>query len=227
MRSHLRSSIGIAGFLLIAVPPGMRAQVPKATTSARAVPVPKTAPASVVPNQGKAPVVEVTVEIRADGLAYLPGTKQPFTGNAITASKNFEDCVESITPYRNGRLHGDVMTLFKAGNPRTVRTYVDGVPKKSVAYYQDGARKFEQTLNAKDKAEGIYRRWFASGALQAEASYDEEERWHGVNKEFFEDGKLKAHYVFDHGTLRTIVYESPAAKAAREAPPKPAPTPKK
>jgi antitoxin component YwqK of YwqJK toxin-antitoxin module len=179
----------------------------------------KPAPASVVPNQGKAPVTEVIVEKRADGLAYLPGAKQPFTGKAITASRNFQDCVESITPYKDGRLHGDVMTLFKAGNPRTVRTYLDGVPKKFVTYYQDGAKKFEQTLNAKDKATGPYQRWFPNGQLQAQATYDDDERWHGENKEYFETGKLKAHYVFEHGVLQKIVFESPAAKAAREAPP--------
>ena len=172
-------------------------------------------------------MTEVFVEIRGDGLGYLPGAKQPFTGQAITASKNFEDCVESITPYKGGRLHGDVMTLFKAGNPKTVRTYSEGVPKKFVTYYQDGAKKFEQSLNAKDKAEGLYRRWFATGQLQGEATYDDEERWHGDHKEYTEDGKLKAHYVFEHGALQRIVYESLTAKAAREAAAVPPPPAKK
>jgi antitoxin component YwqK of YwqJK toxin-antitoxin module len=227
MKAQAQLLLATAGWLAMATLPELTAQTRKPAQPDASGPVPERRPASAVPNQGKAPVTDVIVEKRADGLAYLPGAKQPFTGNAITASKNFEDCVESITPYRNGRLHGEVMTLFKAGNPKTVRTYEDGVPKKAVAYYQDGAKKYEQTLNAKDKAEGLYRRWFASGVLQAEASYDDEERWHGVNKEFSEDGKLKAHYVFDHGTLQKIVFESHAAKAAREALPKALPTPKR
>jgi hypothetical protein len=204
--------------------PAPNAKARPAAPASGAGMTPNPRPASVVPNQGKAPVTEVIVETRPDGLAYLPGATQPFNGKAITASKTFEDCVESITPYKAGRLHGEVMVLYKAGNPRTVRTYVDGVPKSFAAYYQDGAQKFQQTLNARDKAEGPYRRWFPNGRVQADASYDSEERWHGDNKQFNDDGTLKSHYVYDHGVLKQIVFETPAAKAEREAPPKPATT---
>jgi antitoxin component YwqK of YwqJK toxin-antitoxin module len=226
MKVRFRPPLAAAGSLVMATLPALTAQTRKPPQPGTSAPVPMARPASVVPNQGKAPVTEVIVEKHADGLAYAPGAKHPFTGRAITASKYFENHVDSITPYKDGRLHGDVMTLFKAGNPKTVRTYVNGLPKKYVAYYQDGSKKFEQTLNAKDKAEGFYRRWFVTGVLQAEASYDNEERWHGANREYSEDGKLKAHYVFEHGALQKIVYESPAAKATREGSSKAAGLPK-
>ncbi len=168
-------------------------------------------------NPEKTPVAAVTVEVRADGLAYLPGATTPFTGDAVRPNEERPWKVKFKEPYVDGRRHGDVTEFFADGRPKTLRHYENGVPKWAKAFHKNGQLKFDLPLNAADKVEGPYRRFHPNGQLEAEATFDAQERWHGEFKEWSPDGKPRAHYVMEEGYLVRVIMETEEKKAERLA----------
>jgi hypothetical protein len=161
---------------------------------------------------------EVKVEIRKDGLAYLPGATLPFTGDAI--SLHYDRTPPRLfvrTPYRDGKIDGIKTTYSSGGKLREERTYKYGTPVTCVVYHGNGQKKIELQLNSRDKGEGPYRRWHDNGQLEAESLLDAEERLHGEEKDYDRDGKLVAHYRNEHGRLVEVISENPELKAARIA----------
>ena len=172
----------------------------------------------------RVPLTELKVEIRSDGLSYLPGATQPFTGDAIELhSDRIPPPLAKRTPYVNGRKHGVVTTHTSGGKLREERSYVHGRPVSSMVYHGNGQKKIEVRLNEKDLAEGPYKRWHDNGALQAESTFDSEERFHGEEKDYDREGKLVGHYRSVHGQLVEIVFETPEMKSERLAKMAPAP----
>ena len=166
----------------------------------------------------KTPITPVTVEVRPDGLAYLPGAPTPFTGDAITPYPDKDSWKLKLRePYSNGKRHGEVTELYKDGKIKTQRTYDKGSPKWAKSFHKNGQLKFQLNLNAADKAEGPYTRYYESGKVCAQATFDEQERWHKDFKEWKEDGSEHSHYVFENGKLVKIVFETEEAKTARIA----------
>lgn len=164
----------------------------------------------------RVPVQAVIVEMHGDGLAYLPGDSIPFTGDAITPFGDSPWLVKIREPWSAGKKHGEVIEYFKNGEPKSVRRYDHGLPKHAVAYHKNGQMKFEIGLNAQDKAEGPYRRWYPDGILECEAGFDSEERWHGSSKEYSKNGELRSHYILEHGALRQIIFENEEGKTSRK-----------
>jgi hypothetical protein len=161
---------------------------------------------------------EVKVEVRADGLAYLPGASVPFTGDAIAL--HFERTPPRLyirTPYRDGKLDGVKATYTVGGKLREERSYKMGRPLTCVVYYGNGQKKLELQLNERDMGEGPYRRWHDNGVLEAESLLDANERLHGEEKDYDREGKLVAHYRNDHGILVEVMFETPQVKAERIA----------
>jgi hypothetical protein len=159
----------------------------------------------------------VAVEMRADGLAYLPGATQPFTGDAIAPYAEMPWLVKLKEPYTGGKRDGDKLELFKSGKTKALRRYEKGVPKYAASYHKNGQMKFELNLNAQDKGEGPYQRWYEDGTLESTAGLDAEERWHGELKEWTRAGELKSHHIFKNGLLQQIIFETEESKAARQA----------
>jgi hypothetical protein len=167
---------------------------------------------------------EVRVEVRADGLAYLPGAKTPFTGESVELhSDRTPPPVALRAPYLDGRKNGVVRRFTSGGKLREERTYRAGIPVSSVVYHGNGIKKIEVLLNAQDLAEGPYKRWHDNGVLQAESTFDAEERFHGEEKDYDREGKLVGHYRNVHGRLVEIVFETPEMKSERLAKMAPAP----
>jgi hypothetical protein len=161
---------------------------------------------------------EVKVEVRKDGLAYLPGASLPFTGDAV--SLHYDRTPPRLfvrTPYRDGKIDGVKSTYTSGGKLREERTYKNGTPVTCVVYHGNGQKKIELQLNSHDKGEGPYRRWHDNGQLEAESLLDSEERLHGEEKDYDRDGKLVGHYRNDHGRLVEVISESPELRAARLA----------
>ena len=158
----------------------------------------------------------VTVDIRADGLADLPGKSQPFTGEAVELHPGEPPRAKCRTPYLKGKKHGFVTTWTPGRKLRDERVYEHGVAKRSKVYYTDGGDqvKFEVGLNAKDVAEGPYRRYYPDGQLQVEATFDENEKFHGEEKCYDRNGKLIAHYQHDHGSTVPL-FETQLMKTER------------
>jgi antitoxin component YwqK of YwqJK toxin-antitoxin module len=173
------------------------------------------------------PGQEVKVEVRADGLAYLPGATQPFTGDAIEIHLNRTPArVARRIPYLNGLKHGKVSTYSPGRRLKEERTYDMGRPVSSDVFHINGKKKFAVFLNDKDMAEGPYKRWHDNGVLQAECTFDANERFHGEEKDYDTEGKLIGHYRLEHGNLLEIIFETPEMKAERilkSTPPTPKP----
>ncbi len=163
------------------------------------------------------PLVPVVVEVRDDGLAYVPGEGKPFTGAAITLWHDAPWLVKFKEPYKEGKRDGDKLELFKNGKVKSLRRYAEGVPQYHALYHRNGNMKLEINLNAADKGEGPYQRWYEDGMLEAAASFDAQERWHNDFKEWTKTGELKTHHIFKHGLLEKIIFESPESAAARRA----------
>lgn len=161
------------------------------------------------------PVPKIEVEIRPDGLAYPPGAATPFTGAAIVPFDDDPAKVKLRTPYTNGKLDGDKLELYKNGVTKTLRRYDKGLPKYASAYYRNGQIKFELFLNANDRGEGPYKRWYPDGTVESTSSFDSEERWHGEMKEWSPKGVLKNHIIMKHGLLERSIYEDPETLAIR------------
>jgi hypothetical protein len=103
------------------------------------------------------PIPPVTVEVRPDGLAYLPGATVPFTGEAISPFPDVPSLIKFKEPYTDGKRDGDKLELFKNGTTKTLRRYEKGAPKYAASYHKNGQIKFELNLNAQDKGEGPYK----------------------------------------------------------------------
>ena len=176
-----------------------------------------TPPATTQARPDRQPLAAVAVTTGADGLAYLPPSTTPFTGEAIAPHPDAPWLVKLREPYRLGKRDGDKVELFKSGRIKTLRRYRDGVPQYAASYHKNGQIKFELPLNAQDKGEGAYQRWYPDGTLESTAGLDSAERWHGELKEWDAAGKLKAHHILEHGLLKEIIFESAEARAARQA----------
>ncbi len=162
------------------------------------------------------PITPVTVEVRADGLAYLPGSSNPFTGDAISPHPDSPWRIKMKEPYRDGKRDGDKLELLKDGKTKTLRRYEKGVPRYAAAYYKNGQIKFELNLNSEDKGEGPYKRWYEDGSVESTASFDSNERWHGDMKEWDRSGKLKTHHFWENGSLRKVILENEETTRSRK-----------
>jgi hypothetical protein len=159
---------------------------------------------------------ELKVEIRADGLAYLPGSTSPFSGDAIELHYDrTPPRLHVRTPYRQGRIDGVKTTYSSGGKLREERAYKEGKPVSSIVYHGNGQKKIEVRLNDRDLAEGPYRRWHDNGILESEATFDADERFHGEEKDYDRSGKLVGHYRKEHGRLVEALFETPEMKAGR------------
>lgn len=160
---------------------------------------------------------ELKVELREDGLAYLPGDSKPFSGEAVELHPD-NGRVARRTPYVYGKKHGSMTTWTPGRKLREDRRYEHGVARASTVYYTldyKALKKFEVSLNAKDMAEGPYRRYYPGGELQVEATFDEHEKFHGDEKCYDRNGKLIGHYRHDHGNTLIPVFETHLMKVER------------
>lgn len=175
--------------------------------------------ASPSTGKGKAPkaaVQEVKVEVRPDGLAYLPGSSTSFTGDAIEVhADRTPPSLAKRTPYTNGKKNGEVTTYSPGGRKREVRRYDNGRPVSCDVFYSNGQKKIEVFLNGKDVAEGPYKRWHDNGVLESEATFDENEFFHGIEKDYDREGKLVGHYRKHHGNLLEVIFETPEMQKIR------------
>lgn len=163
---------------------------------------------------------EITLEKGADGLMVELGKSEPFTGVDIESKEepDGEDGTKQFiveTPYTKGLIDGVKRTYFSGGMIRENRTYKNGVPVQVETFYSDGSKKFSGQLNSNDRVEGPTQRWAQDGTVLGEGSYDADEKHHGVWKEYDESGELVGEYLWNHGKIEKIIFESPEQKERR------------
>ncbi|WP_038172629.1 hypothetical protein [Verrucomicrobium sp. BvORR106] len=159
---------------------------------------------------------EVKVEIREDGLAYLPAAELPFTGDAVELHYDrTPPRLARRTPYVKGRRHGMTVSFTSGGKLREERTFEQGRPAFLVVYHGNGKKKYQYALNEKEVGEGPILRWYDNGVLWSEGQLDSEGRFHGEEKDYDREGRLMGHYVKEHGRLKEIRFETPEMMAER------------
>lgn len=169
----------------------------------------------------EAPAIDqIKLEKRADGLMYEAGAEKPFTGKDVEPllagdPPQPREGFAVVTPYVDGKIDGAKETYFPSGRLREARIYEKGIAKESTVYFPSGKKKLFAKLNAKDVAEGEYKRWHENGQLHTEGAHDENERFQGEFKEYDEEGKLTGHYLWESGVLKKIFFETPAQKEDR------------
>lgn len=168
-----------------------------------------------------APAIDTLIlEKRADGLVYAPGADAPFSGSDVEPLMAGDppqprEGFSVVTPYLDGKIHGAKETYFPNGNLREARIYKNGIAQESTVNFPSGKKKLYAKLNAKDVAEGEYKRWHENGQLHTEGAHDADERFQGEFKEYDENGKLTGHYLWEHGKLMKIFFETPEQKEER------------
>lgn len=163
---------------------------------------------------------EITLEESADGLMVEVGKSEPFTGvdiEPMEESGGEEGTKQFVveTPYAGGLIDGVKRTYFSGGAIREERTYKNGVPVQVETYYSDGSKKFSGKLNSNDRVEGPTQRWSKDGVVVAEGSYDADEKHHDIWKEYDDSGELAAEYLWNHGKIEKIIFETPQQKERR------------
>ena len=178
-------------------------------------------PAKSAENTSKAPAIDqIKLEKRADGLYYEAGAEKPFSGKDVEPLMEGEppqprEGFSVVTPYLDGKIQGAKETYFANGRLREARIYEHGIARQSTVNFPSGKKKLFAKLNAKDVAEGEYKRWHENGQLHTEGAHDENERFEGEFKEYDEQGNLTGHYLWDSGKLMKIFFETPAQKEER------------
>lgn len=157
---------------------------------------------------------EITLEEGADGLMVEVGKDKAFSGVDIEPEEEpdgeggTKDFIVE-TPYSKGVIDGVKRTYFSGGAIRENRTYKKGVPVQVETYYSDGSKKFSGQLNSEDRVEGATQRLAKDGTVLGEGSYDANEKHHGVWKEYDESGERVGEYLWDHGKIKKIIFETP------------------
>ncbi|MFM7180403.1 MAG: toxin-antitoxin system YwqK family antitoxin [Verrucomicrobiales bacterium] len=169
----------------------------------------------------RAPAIDrLTLEMRDDGLMYAPGAEKPFTGKDVEPllggnPPQPREGFSVVWPYLDGKIHGAKETYFSNGRLREARIYEQGIAKQSTVNFPSGKKKLFAKLNAKDVAEGEYKRWYENGQLHTEGAHDADERFQGEFKEYDEHGNMTGHYLWEHGKLMKIFFETPEQKEHR------------
>ncbi len=143
---------------------------------------------------------------------------QPFTGTAISKSKN--GSIYEIHNYKDGLHHGETIIYgsnskirclenFKHGvshgqfyTLRSSGEYVeaivkDGITVKSTEYYPSGALKSEiPCISGSDKITGKWVQYYENGSIMSEMFY-ENSRKNGEETLYFDNGQMKSrgHYT--------------------------------
>jgi hypothetical protein len=210
MMRHPRS--GLAAIVLLGLAPGL------VQCDSREKPKANSGTSGKSSKPAVAPAVAVPIEVRADGLAYRPGESAPFTGEAVELHPEITPAAAARRiPYVDGKKHGSVTRWTPKGKMIEDRRYENGVPKSCLNYHSNGQKKIQVVLNAQDKAEGPYFRWYDNGVLQVESGFDSEERFHGEEKIYNREGKLVGHYRNEHGKFMEVIFETPEEKEHRLA----------
>lgn len=162
-------------------------------------------------------IPQVKVEVRADGLAYVPHTHELFSGEAVSAFFGMPWLMEHREAYRHGLRHGEKVEYYKDGTKKTVFRHRMGVPESAVSFYPDGVKQMEQVMDLESNTGGTYATWHPDGTPECNASVNKDGHWNGDYKEFTPDGTLRTHYFFRHGVLRQVNLEDEAGKQKRAA----------
>lgn len=157
----------------------------------------KPAKESGFPRQGDIKIRE------QDGLAYLQGEMQPYTGVVIGRNKKWQ--MKYFANYEKGKLHGAEMRWYEGGGMKKMLDYERGEKVRHREWFENGKREIDAMM--KDGvAYGRHLKWFEDGRLRFSGNFVENLLWDGPVKDVDEDGKVMWDAVFKHGRYVSGVY---------------------
>ena len=138
------------------------------------------------------------VEIR-DGLYYLTGQDNPFTGTSKCVYSNTGQ-MQSLGEIRGGKKDGKWTEWFAGGQLQLEKSYKDGKLVGNWTWWGVSGRKREERNYKDDERDGKWTSWHANGQKLKEGSY-KEGRLEGSYTEWHKNGQLKSEGVYIDGKL--------------------------
>lgn len=150
----------------------------------------KSAEKSGFPNQ-------TVIEIREqDGLAYLKGETEPYTGVVIGRNKEWQ--MKYFANYERGKLHGAEMRWYEGGGMKKMLDYERGEKVRHREWFENGNREIDAMM--KDGAAfGRHTKWFEDGSLRFSGNFIEDLLWDGPVKDIHKGGAVMWDAVFKRG----------------------------
>ena len=143
------------------------------------------------------------IEVKEDGLAYVKGQEQPYSGAIF--QRFSDDTPRYFAFYVDGQLHGAEMRWYRTGILRHSYDYERGEKIRHRQWFENGNRKIDAMM--KDGvALGRHVTWFEDGRERFVGNFLEGLIWHGHIKDFGEDGKVKWDAIFDNGRYVSGIY---------------------
>ncbi|MBP7951209.1 MAG: hypothetical protein KA004_16275 [Verrucomicrobiales bacterium] len=137
------------------------------------------------------------VEVRADGLAYPAGSKEPYTGKFIAMNRN--GTIHSEQTYERGVRHGWRQTYFEDGQRKHRSDYVRGEIVRDREWYRNGQLKSDEAMK-NGISFGLSTYWFMDGRIRKIANVGEGFALHGQVLEFAENGEVLVDALYQNGT---------------------------
>jgi len=142
---------------------------------------------------------EDELEQRADGLMYVRGAGEPFSGVVLRESKGVPRYFAS---YREGELHGPEVRWSAEGALGRIFDYEFGEKVRDRRYFEDGGRQLD-ALMFHGKAYGPHRVWHEGGGVAFVGEMLPEVGFHGNVVIRSAEGALVADCIFSHGKYVT------------------------
>jgi len=144
------------------------------------------------------------VEIREqDGLTYLKGGTEPYTGVVVDRSKEWQ--MKYFANYEKGKLHGAEMRWHEGGGMRKMLDYAHGEKVRHREWFENGNREIDAMMK-NGEAFGRHLKWFEDGSLRFSGNFIENLLWDGPVKDIHKDGKVMWDAVFKRGRYVSGIY---------------------
>lgn len=116
------------------------------------------------------PRVVITDEEIPEEVFYLPDQVKPFSGQCVIYFANSEVIKEEMN-YKNGLLHGEMISYYRNGNTRRQGHFLDGkMDGKWDSWYQNGTKRYTACY-VNDTLNGEFIEWYDTGVLKGKGLY--------------------------------------------------------
>ncbi|MCH9811750.1 hypothetical protein K0U07_03190 [bacterium] len=122
-------------------------------------------------------------------------SKEVYVDHAIdyTETYHLNGTPDTITSFKNGKMHGEKKAFAPSGEPLFVENYADGLKHGLCTYFQNGF-KYLETNYAEGRKDGLERQYIDGTTLSEETEYAADLK-HGPSIVFF-DGSSKTSWYF-------------------------------
>lgn len=114
--------------------------------------------------------VAITDEEVPETVFYCNDQIKPFTGRCVIYFNNSKDIKEEMN-YKNGILHGPMISYYKDGSIRRRGMFVNGkMEGKWESWYMDGKMYYTAEYVC-DSLDGEYVEWYSTGVMKEKGLY--------------------------------------------------------